>query len=156
MVGVSDPTPTRPRQVTMAGWLIMVGSVFALGLVVDRLSGLHTLETREAINRFLSTPPGSDLGIGTDTVVTGIRTLAMVTAGCATAAGILGYQVLRRSRSARMALTLLAVPLFLTGLVTGGVGSPGGAPAPGGGWGQAARGWVGGGARAPGRPRAPR
>ena len=44
----------------------------------------------------------------------------MVTAGCATAAGILGYQVLRRSRSARAAVTVLAVPLFLAGMVTGG------------------------------------
>jgi len=104
----------------MAGWLIMVGSVFALGLVVDRLSGLHTLETQEKINDFLSTPPGSDLGVGADTVVTGIRTLAMVTAGCATAAGILGFQVLRRSRSARLAVTVLAVPIFFAGMVTGG------------------------------------
>lgn len=104
----------------MAGWLIMVGSVFALGLVVDRLSGLHTLETQESINDFLSTPPGSDLGVGHDTVVTVIRTLAMVTAGCATAAGILGFHVLRRSRSARTAVTVLAVPIFLAGMVTGG------------------------------------
>ncbi|WP_345521909.1 hypothetical protein [Nocardioides conyzicola] len=117
---MSDPTPTRPRQVTMAGWLIMVGSVFALGLVIDRLSGLHTLETQQKINAFLATSPGSELGIGSDTVVSGIRTLAMVTAGCATAAGILGYQVLRRSRSARAAVTVLAVPLFLAGTVTGG------------------------------------
>jgi hypothetical protein len=120
MAGVSDPTPERPRQVTMAGWLIMVGSVFALGLVVERLSGLHTLETQEKINRFLSTPPGSDLGVGTDTAVTVIRTLAMVTAGCATAAGILGFHVLRRSRSARVAVTILAVPIFFAGMVTGG------------------------------------
>jgi hypothetical protein len=120
MTGVSEPTPERPRQVTMAGWLIMVGSVFALGLVVDRLSGLHTLETQESINDFLSTPPGSDLGVGHDTAVTVIRTLAMVTAGCATAAGILGFHVLRRSRSARTAVTVLAVPIFFAGMVTGG------------------------------------
>ena len=104
----------------MAGWLIMVGSVFALGLVVDRLSGLHTLETQESINDFLSTPPGSELGVGHETVVTVIRTLAMVTAGCATAAGILGFHVLRRSRSARTAVTVLAVPIFFAGMVTGG------------------------------------
>lgn len=120
MAGVSEPTPERPRQVTMAGWLIMVGSVFALGLVIDRLSGLHTLETQESINDFLSTPPGSDLGVGHETVVTVIRTLAMVTAGCATAAGILGFHVLRRSRSARTAVTVLAVPIFFAGMVTGG------------------------------------
>jgi hypothetical protein len=33
---------------------------------------------------------------------------------------VLGYQTLQRSRSARIGLTVLAVPLFLTGLVTGG------------------------------------
>ncbi len=104
----------------MAGWLIMVGSAFAVLLVFDRLSGLHTLEKQEAINNFLSTPPGSDLGVGTDFVVTAIRTLGMVTAGCATAAGILGFQVLRRSRSARTAVTVLAVPIFFAGMVTGG------------------------------------
>lgn len=104
----------------MAGWLIMVGSVFALGLVVERLAGLHTLENQERIESFLAKPPGSDLGVSVDTVITLIRTLAMVTAGCATAAGILGYQVLRRSRSARIAVTVLAVPLFLAGMVTGG------------------------------------
>ena len=104
----------------MAGWLIMVGSVFALGLVVQRLSGLHTLENLESVQSFLATPPGSDLGVSTDSAITAIRTLLMVTAGCATAAGILGYQVLRRSRSARTAVTVLAVPLFLAGMATGG------------------------------------
>jgi hypothetical protein len=104
----------------MAGWLIMVGSAFAVLLVFDRLSGLHTLEKQEAINNFLSTPPGSELGVGADFVVTAIRTLGMVTAGCATAAGILGFQVLRRSKSARTAVSVLAVPIFFAGMVTGG------------------------------------
>lgn len=104
----------------MAGWMIMVGSAFAVLLVFDRLSGLHTLEKQEAINDFLSSKPGSDLGVGTDFVVTAIRTLGMVTAGCATAAGILGFQVLRRSKSARTAVTVLAVPIFFAGMVTGG------------------------------------
>ena len=81
MRGVSEPIPARPRQVTMAGWLIMVGSAFALGLVVQRLSGLHTLESQETINNFLAKPPGSDLGISTDTVITTIRTLSMVDGG---------------------------------------------------------------------------
>ena len=62
------------------------------------------------------TASGSDV----QGVISLLRLLSMVAAGCATAAAILGYQVLRRSRSARLALTVLAVPLFLTGLVTGG------------------------------------
>lgn len=117
---MSEPTSSRPRQVTLAGWFIMVGSAFVIVLVFERLAGLHTLETRESVEKFLAEPPGSDLGVGVDGVLTLIRTLAMVTAGCATAAAILGYQVLRRSRSARLALTVLAVPLFLAGMVTGG------------------------------------
>jgi hypothetical protein len=120
MVSVSEPTPTRPRQVTLAAWLIMVGSVVVVAMVFDRLAGLHSMETRDSIDKFLAEPPGNDLGVGVQEVISLLRTLSMVAAGCATAAAILGYQVLRRSRSARLALTVLAAPLFLTGLVTGG------------------------------------
>jgi hypothetical protein len=94
--------------------------VLVVALVFDRLAGLHTLETRQSVEKFLAEPPASDLGVGVDGVLSIIRTLAMVAAGCATAAAILGYQVLRRSRSARLALTVLAVPLFFAGLVTSG------------------------------------
>lgn len=118
---VSDQSqPSRPSQVTLAGWLSMVGSALVVVLVFDQLAGLHTLETRATVEKFLSEPPGSDLGVDADGILALMRTAAMVAAGCATAAAILGYQVLRRSRSARLALTVVAVPLFLAGLVTGG------------------------------------
>ncbi|WP_395659254.1 hypothetical protein [Nocardioides sp.] len=120
---MSEPTTpqgARPGQVTLVGWLTMVGSALVVLLVFDRLAGLHTLETRQSVEKFLSEPPGSGLGVGVEGVLTLIRTLAMVTAGCATAAAILGYHVLRRSRSARLGLTVLAVPLFVGGLATGG------------------------------------
>jgi hypothetical protein len=42
----------------------------------------------------------------------------MIAAGCATAMLILGWQVTRRSRSARLALSLLAGALFVTGMVS--------------------------------------
>ena len=98
----------------------MVGSLIVVAMVFDRIGGLHTLETRESVERFLAEPPGAELGIGVDGAITVLRVVSMVAAGCATAAAILGYQVLRRSRSARLALTVLAVPLFLSGMVTGG------------------------------------
>lgn len=120
MTPVNQPAPTRPRQVTLAGWLIMVGSAIVVAMVFERIGALHTLETRESVEKFLAEPPGSDLGVGVDGIITLLRITAMVAAGCATAAAILGYQVLRRSRSARLALTVIAVPLFLTGMVTGG------------------------------------
>jgi len=117
----APPTaPSRPRQVTLAACLIMGGSVLVVLTAFQRVGGLHSLETRQAVARFLAGPPGSDLGITTTSLLDALRVASMVAAGCATAAGILGYHVLRRSRSARVALTLLALPLFVTGLVTGG------------------------------------
>lgn len=120
MAGVSESSPGRPRQVTLAAWLIMVGSAIVVAMVFEQVAGLHTLETRTSVEKFLAEPPGEDLGVDVDAVITLLRTAAMVAAGCATAAAILGFHVLRRSRSARLALTVIAVPLFLTGMVTGG------------------------------------
>jgi hypothetical protein len=117
---VTEPPRDRPRQVTLAGWLLMVGSALVVVIVYQRVGALHSLETQAAVDRFLAEPPGSDLGISDDTVILLLRTLAMVTGGCAAAAGVLGYQVMHRSRGARLAVSVLAVPLFFAGLVTGG------------------------------------
>lgn len=118
---MTEPTaPPRPRQVTLAAWLIMLGSVFVVLSVFERISGLHTLETQQSVEQFLNDSPGSGLGLGVQGVLDLIRTLAMVAGGFATAAAILGYQVLQRSRSARLALSILALPLFVSGMVAGG------------------------------------
>ena len=58
-----SPTLERPRQVTLAGWLIVVGSVLVVLSAFERMSGLHSLETQEAIADFLSQPPGDELGL---------------------------------------------------------------------------------------------
>jgi hypothetical protein len=118
---MTEPTaPPRPRQVTLAAWLIMLGSVFVVLSVFERIAGLQTLDTQQSVERFLSEPPGDGLGLGVQGVLDLLRTLAMVAAGFATAAAILGYHVLQRSRSARLTLTILALPLFVTGMVAGG------------------------------------
>ena len=113
-------TVERPRQVTLAAWTIMIGSAFVVLLTFEMISNLHTLQTREAVQGFLSEPPGDGLGLSVEGALTVMRTLGMVAGGCAAAAGILGYQVLRRSKPARIALTVLAVPLLFSGMVTGG------------------------------------
>jgi hypothetical protein len=110
----------RPRQVTLAASLVMAASVMLVLSVFEQLADLRSIETREAIERFLSEPPGSQLGIGTQSALTIVRTVAMVAAGLATASAILGWHVLKRNRSAQIALTVLAVPLFLSGLFAGG------------------------------------
>lgn len=110
------PVPERPRQVTLAGWLIVVGSVLTVLSAFERMSGLHSLETQEAISDFLSQPPGDGLGLSVDGVQSLLRVLALVAGATAAAAAILGFQVLSRSRSARVALTVLALPLFVGGM----------------------------------------
>lgn len=110
----------RPRQVTLAAWLIMGGSVFVVATVFERIAGLHSLETQRSVQRFLSEPPGDGLGVGLEQMLDVIRIVSMVAAACAAAAGVLGFHVLKRNRSARLALAFLVLPLFLTGLVAGG------------------------------------
>ena len=117
---VSTAAEGRPRQVTMAGWMIMLGSGFVVLTVWETVSRLRSLETRQAIEKFLAEPPGSGMGMSVESIITVLHTSAMVAAGCATAAAILGWHVLHRNRQARLALAVVAVPLFLSGLVTGG------------------------------------
>lgn len=118
---MTAPTrPPRPRQVTLAAWLIMLGSAFVVLTVFERVSGLHSLESQEAVRKFLAEPPGSDLGLGMQQVLDILHAVALFAGACAAAAAVLGFYVLQGSRGARLALAVLALPLFLSGLVAGG------------------------------------
>jgi len=117
---VRETKPIRPSQVTLAGWMIMIGSVVVVLTVFDQMGTFHTVEVREAVERFLAEPPADGLGLSVDGTLTLLRVLSMVAAGCASATAVLGWHVLRRDRASRVALTILAVPLFLTGMVAGG------------------------------------
>ena len=116
----SDAPAPRPRQVTFAASLVMAGSLMLVASVFERLGDLRSLESRTSVQKFLSEPPGSDLGLSLEAVLDLLRVVAMVGAALATAAAILGYHVLKRNRAARIALAVLAVPLFLAGSATGG------------------------------------
>jgi hypothetical protein len=146
MEPVSQPsaTPARPSQVTVAAWMIMVGSVFVVLMVWDRIAGLHSLESRKALQSVLDDPGIRDSGLDVTDLMLLIRVLAMVAAGCATAMVVLGYQTLHRSRVARTVLSVLAVPLFVCGLVVGGFVSSGVAAAVATLWLGPARAWFDG------------
>ena len=65
---MSTPTrppsaPPRPPQVTLAAMMIMGGSALVVVTVFERVAGLHSLETREAVQRFLAEPPADELGL---------------------------------------------------------------------------------------------
>jgi len=117
---VSETKLIRPGQVTLAGWMVMIGSAIVVLTCFDQVSGFQTVDRREAIAKFVSEPPGDGLGLDVDGAIVLLRVLAMVTAGLATTALILGWHILQRHRQSRLALTVVAVPLFFTGIVTGG------------------------------------
>ena len=104
---------------TLAAWMIIVGSLLVVVSVVEVITGLRTLDTREGVESFLADAP-RELGLDVERVLQILRVTALVTAGCASAAAVLGWHVLQRNRGARVGLTVLAVPLFLSGLITGG------------------------------------
>ncbi len=116
-------TTARPRQTTMAGAMVMLGAVFVVLSVYDTVSRLRSQETRESIESFLADAPGRDLGLSVESMIQFLQAIGSVAALCAVAAVALGWQVLQRSRGARVALSVVAVPLFLTGLVAGGFAS---------------------------------
>lgn len=114
----------RPGQATFAAWLIIGGSVILVVTAWQRISNLHTLEVQEELRRVLSEPPLSGTGLGLEGLETTIRVLCMVAAAAATASAILGVQALRRSTSARLALTLLAPLVLIGGFATAGFFAP--------------------------------
>lgn len=89
----------------------------------EAMSTLRTMETREMLERFLSEPPGSALGLDFEGARRMRHVAILVLAASAAAAAILGWFALRRDRVARIALSVLAVPLFVAGSIAGGFAS---------------------------------
>ncbi|NYE35996.1 hypothetical protein F4692_001100 [Nocardioides cavernae] len=118
---MSQPTTQRPPQVTLASAIVMFSSVVVLLTVWERVSSLGSLETREAIEGVLADAPFSSWGLTVDGTTELLRISCMVAAVCACATAILGWYVRSPDRSARLALTLFAVPLFVTGIPAGGI-----------------------------------
>ncbi|WP_156391701.1 MULTISPECIES: hypothetical protein [unclassified Nocardioides] len=114
----------RPGHATLAGSLIIGGSIIVVLSAWERISTLHTLEAQEELQRVLADPPMSGLGLTADSLASLIQVLCLIGAGSAAAAAILGFQVFKRSTSARLALTLLAPLLLVGGMATAGFLAP--------------------------------
>lgn len=111
----------RPRQVTWSAAIISLGSVFVLLSASQVVLGIGSLETREGVEEFLADAPGDGLGLDVPGALDLLRVTAMAASALAVAAAILGWQLRQKSRSARIVLSVMAVPIFLTGTVTGGL-----------------------------------
>lgn len=113
-------TPTRPRQTTFAGGMIIVGSIFLLLTVWESMTGLRGIESRDAVEDFLAESPGSETGLTVEGALQILRGVSTVAGVCAAVAAVLGVYALRGHRPARVGLSVLAVPLFVTGIAAGG------------------------------------
>lgn len=103
------------------GWTLVVGGAFVVLTAFESVSSLRSLESREQVEEMLAEPPGSGLGLGVEGVLDLMHVLTLVTGACAAAIAVLGWQVLQRDRRARVAVSVLAVPLFAAGTAVGGV-----------------------------------
>lgn len=117
---MSDTNPTRPPQVTMAGWIAILGSVFVVVGHFEAVANLRSIETRERVARMVSEPPLEGWGATVEGWLSLLHAVSMVGAASAAAAAILGVWVLRRNHAARIGLTVAAVPLLATGFLTSG------------------------------------
>lgn len=118
---MSQPTDQRPPQVTLASGIVMFSSLIVLLSAGDRITSLGSLKTQESIRDFLAEAPFSSLGLDVAGASEVLRVACMVAAACACATAILGWYVRKPDRSARLGLSIFAVPVFVTGLPAGGL-----------------------------------
>ncbi len=104
----------------MAAGVVMFSSVLVLLTAFERLSGLGSLDTRNGVEDILAEPAIGRLGLDFDGAMQILYVSGVIAALCATATAILGWFVLKPDTSARRAISILAVPLFVTGLTAGG------------------------------------
>lgn len=118
---MSQPTEQRPPQVTLASGIVMFASILVLLTAWERVSALGSLETQDAIRAALAEAPFSSLGLDVQSATGVLRVVMMVAAASACATAILGWYVRKPDRSARLALSIFAVPVFLSGMTVGGL-----------------------------------
>ena len=104
----------------MAVGVLVFSSVVVLLTAWERLSGLGSLATRNALEDLVAEPTVRGLGIDLEGATQILFVSGVIAALCATATAILGAYALKPDTTIRRAISILAVPLFVTGLAAGG------------------------------------
>lgn len=112
--------PVRPPQVSLAAWSMIIGGVFGVIGAFDQMGKLRSVETRERLTELVESATMKELGVSVEGMQTLTHIALLLTGGIAAAATILGVYVLQRHHGARIAITILAVPLFLAAPLGGG------------------------------------
>src|SRR4051794_22408611 len=117
----NDAAGPRPREVTIAGWTVAVASAMLVVSVFDAMARLHSVDTRDSLTRALGAGSAKDFGITLTDALDVMRGALFVAGVAAVVTGILGAFVLQRHATARLVLTVAAVPVVLTAPFSGGV-----------------------------------
>ena len=118
---MSTSTEQRPPQVTLASGIVMFASVLVLLTAWESITTLGSLETQDSIRAYLAEPPFSSLGLDQQGASDLLRLTMTVAAVSACATAILGWFVRKPDTSARLALSIFAVPVFVSGMAVGGL-----------------------------------
>jgi hypothetical protein len=105
---MSDTAHPRPRQVTTAGVMGVAGSVLVILSLFDTLASLRTVEVREAVERYLASPQGRDLGVSTGWFLDALHVTVLANGAFAATAAVLGVYVFQRHQGARIGFTIAA------------------------------------------------
>lgn len=100
----------------MAGWVGGAASVAMLLSVADVMSKLNTVDKRQSITDFLASQGGTSLNIDVDQALLIARIGLLVTGAAAAATLVFAVFAVRRDKSARIAMSVLAVPLLVCGV----------------------------------------
>lgn len=136
--------PARPRQVTTAGVLGVVGSVLLVFSLFDAIQRVRSVEMRSAVDDFLSQPPGNGLGVSTGWVLEVLHGMVLLNGALAAVTAVLAVYVVQRHHAARIGFSIAAALLLLTAPLSGGVMAMLVAFAATMLWGQPARDWFAG------------
>ncbi len=107
-------TPARPRQVTVAGVMVVVACLLLVLTLFEAMAGVRSADTRKGIVEFLAKPPGDGLSLTVDGVIELLRGLLLLSGALAAAGVVLGVYALLRHRGARIGLSVVAVLMLFS------------------------------------------
>ena len=115
----SAPATTRPRQVTVSGFLTLFGSAFALVAVFQAVSELYSMQMSEFLRDLIRREELAAYDITVDGARGMLRYILIAIGVFAGVALVLGWFVLRRDRPARVVLTVMGGLTVLASLLGG-------------------------------------
>lgn len=110
----SSSGSARPLQVTVAGITATTACLLLVLALIDAMTNVRSVESQDSVRRFLSTPPGSSLGLAVSEVISILRGLVLFSGALAAAGAVLGAYTLRRHRGARVGLSVVALLMMFT------------------------------------------